>query len=72
MPTLPMMSQPSEKPKKTKKDETTIVAETLAETESKHAETDEEKSRTVFISNLRWDSYRKSPFMQIVEITFWT
>ena len=53
MPTLPMMSQPSEKPKKTKKEETTIVAETLAETESKHAETDEEKSRTVFISNLR-------------------
>ena len=53
MPTLPMMSQSSEKLKKSKKEETTIVAETLAETESKHAETDEEKSRTVFISNLR-------------------
>ena len=65
MPPPPMMTPPKlatkQKGDKTKKDDKNKKvdkSELALQPQQKHAETDEEKSRTIFISNIKYDCYQ--------------
>ena len=60
MPPPPMMTPPKLTAPKAKKDDKNKKADKsdLALPQQKHAETDEEKSRTIFISNIKYDCYQ--------------
>ena len=60
MPPPPMMTPPKLTAPKAKKDDKNKKADKseLALPQQKHAETDEEKNRTIFISNIKYDCYQ--------------